>query len=72
MTRVLKALDHVSKSSWFVLGWVCGGALADVGARLDLDPADPTILWATMIVAAGIVVVWMVAWWFLVGRRRPW
>lgn len=72
VTRVLKALGRVGKSSWFMLGWVCGGTLSSLGARLDLAPADSTILWATLAVAVGIVVVWTVAWWLLVLRRRPW
>ena len=72
VTRILKVPGRLSKSTWFLAGWLIGGSLSGASARLDLAPADPTILWATLAVAVGIVVAWMIAWWLLVERKRPW
>jgi ABC-type uncharacterized transport system permease subunit len=60
----------VGKPGWFAIGWASNAMLAKLANRLDLEPADPTILLMTLAAAIGISVIWTVAWLLLKARRR--
>lgn len=71
MKRLLEWYNVHGRAFW--LGWITCLLFVSGFERMDLQPADPTILMWTVRTALVLGLLWIVAWWlwFIVLKRGP-